>query len=184
MPIPILVIAGPSGCGKTSVAQALSEFERFAFIEGDELHPQSNIDKMAHGQPLEDADRWPWLDKVRDEAVRLAHMPDALGVIVTCSSLKKKYRQILEEVNERPDERVKLFFIFLHVDEKELVRRMQSRKGHYMKIGMLESQLKALEMPGKDEVYCKVVNANGSLEDTEKAVKSTAMTITETLQKQ
>lgn len=177
MTIPILVIAGPSGCGKTSIAQALSEMERFAYIEGDELHPPENIQKMSQGHPLQDDDRWPWLDRVRETAVSLARAPDALGVIVTCSSLKQKYRKILIQVNEGKEKDLELWFIFLNVSKGELVRRMESRKGHYMKLDMLESQLQDLEMPEEDESYCKVVDANKTLPDTEKAVKLAATNI-------
>lgn len=177
MTIPILVIAGPSGCGKTSIAQALSEMERFAYIEGDELHPAENIQKMSQGHPLQDEDRWPWLDKVRETAVSMARAPDALGVIVTCSSLKQKYRKVLTKVNEQKEMDLALWFIFLNVSKEELVRRMESRKGHYMKLDMLESQLQDLQMPDADESYCRVVDANRSLSDTEEAVKLAAAKI-------
>lgn len=165
MVVPIFVISGVSGSGKTTVSQSISQLESFAFIEGDSLHPQSNIDKMSSGKPLTDEDRWSWLDDVKTKSLQLARQKGSLGVVITCSSLKKRYRALLLTANEARD--VALFFIFLSVEKEELVRRMESRKGHYMKRSMLESQLSDLEMPEKDEEErCFVVDANVGISET------------------
>lgn len=164
MVVPIFVISGPSGSGKTTVSQSISEIESFAFVEGDDLHPQKNIDKMSSGHPLTDEDRWDWLRDVKDKALELARQDGSLGVAITCSSLKRKYRDVLAQANREPD--VALFFVFLKVSEAELVRRMESRKGHYMKRSMLDSQLRDLEMPGDDEDRCYVVDADVSIAET------------------
>lgn len=183
MPIPIFVISGPSGCGKTTVSQKISTLENFAFVEGDALHPKRNIDKMSAGVPLTDDDRWEWLRDVRTRAEELARRPGASGVVITCSALKRTYRQVLLRANhdhdddddddgrqERGESDVVLFFIFLDVSKEELIRRMETRKGHYMKRGMLESQLRDLEMPADDEPGTYRVDANKSVDETENGV--------------
>lgn len=164
MVVPIFVISGPSGSGKTTVSQSISEIESFAFVEGDDLHPQKNIDKMSSGHPLTDKDRWSWLEDVRAKALQLARQEGSLGVAITCSSLKRKYRDVLAQANQEDD--VALFFIFLDVSHEELIRRMETRKGHYMKRSMLDSQLRDLEMPGEDEDRCFIVDANVSIPET------------------
>ena len=173
MPIPILVISGPSGSGKTTTSKAISEIESFAYIEGDDLHPQKNIDKMTAGEPLTDDDRWQWLSDLKDKSIELARKPDSLGVVVTCSSLKRKYRDILQQANREPD--IALSFIFLKVSEDELIRRMDNRKGHYMKRSMLDSQLHDLEWPTPDEPRTFVVDGNQGIEQsTTEALKTVA----------
>lgn len=151
------------------MAQRIGTLEQFSFIEGDELHPQRNIDKMSHGTPLCDDDRWDWLNVVREKAIELARRDGSLGVILTCSSLKRTYRDVLRRANEERD--VQLFFIFLNVSQSELVRRMENRKGHYMKRSMLDSQLNDLEMPKdgqEDKTF--VVDADKNIDETENAV--------------
>lgn len=182
MTIPIIVIAGPSGCGKSSIAQSLSELERFAFIEGDDLHPKANIDKMANGVPLQDEDRWPWLEAVKQEAIALAQAPDALGVILTCSALKRAYRNVLNEANADAAHNVKLWFVFLRVPREELLKRLASRKGHYMKTDMLDSQLKDLEYPDETEENCKIVDVTQDLDQTNQQLNKIVTDMVKTLQ--
>jgi gluconokinase len=89
----VLVVMGVSGCGKTTVAAPLAGRYSWAFEEGDSLHPQSNVDKMRAGHPLNDGDRWPWLEKV---AAWIAGQLDAgNNGIITCSALKRSYRDVL-----------------------------------------------------------------------------------------
>lgn len=169
MVVPVFVIAGVSGCGKSTISESISQKHSFSFIEGDSLHPQSNIDKMSHGTALTDEDRWSWLDDVKKKSIQMAKeqeqgsnaMP---GVVITCSSLKRKYRDVLAQANK--EHIVELFFIFLNVKKEELIRRMETRKGHYMKRDMLESQLRDLEMPTENKERCYVVDADQSIEQT------------------
>ena len=117
---------------------------------GSQFHPVANKQKMASGIPLTDADRWDWLITVRNEAIkRLQH---SNGVIVTCSALKHKYRDVIRVANyEHPS--VQVHFVYLKVDESTLQKRVASRVGHYMKEGMVHSQMAALEEPEEDQEW-------------------------------
>lgn len=145
-----IVVMGVSGSGKTTVASALAEKLCVPFIEGDQLHPQSNIDKMSAGRPLDDADRWPWLDAVADA------LSDASGgAIVTCSALKKAYRDRLRNRAGKA-----LAFVYLDADPKLLRARMTSRRHHFMPASLLDSQLATLEVPsGEPDVLWQGADA-------------------------
>lgn len=130
----IVVVMGVSGAGKSTVGAALASALRWTFVEADELHPAANVDKMRRGEPLDDADRAPWLDAV---AARMRALPAA---VVACSALRERYRARLRV---RPDVR----FVFLDVPRAELERRLTERKGHYMPPSLLPSQLDTLERP-------------------------------------
>lgn len=138
---PILVIMGVSGSGKSTVAEALSTELGWDFAEGDAMHPQSNVDKMAAGIPLDDDDRWPWLDKVA--AWIRGHTEHGRPGIVTCSALKRAYRDVLRG----PE------VVFVHLrGEAELIgERISHRTGHFMPSTLLASQLATLEPLGDDE---------------------------------
>lgn len=131
---PAIVVMGVSGCGKSSVGAGLAASLDLTFAEGDMLHPPANVARMAAGVPLEDADRWPWLDAV---AQRLA-----MGGIVSCSALKRSYRDRLRAGAGRP-----LAFVFLRGSPALLGGRMAARTGHFMPPSLLESQLATLEDP-------------------------------------
>ncbi len=131
---PAIVVMGVSGCGKSSVGAALAAILGLPFREGDALHPPANIAKMSAGEPLDDADRWPWLDRV---AAALAE-----GGVVSCSALKRAYRARLRAGAGRP-----VAFVFLHGDAALLAERMGARAGHFMPPALLASQLAALEDP-------------------------------------
>ena len=139
----VIVVMGVSGSGKSSVAEALARKLGFAFLEGDDFHPEGNRRKMAAGIALEDEDRWPWLDAL-SEAIVAARAIE--GVVATCSALKRSYRDRLRAKVTSP-----LSFVFLSVAHEELVRRVQSRRGHFMPAALLESQLNTLEAPAVDE---------------------------------
>ena len=141
----IIVVMGVAGCGKTSVGEALAERLGWVFLEGDAFHPQSNKDKMAAGNPLTDANRWPWLDRIAAEMAALAGRGDS--AIVGCSALKRVYRDRLKA--GAGDETV----LFVHLTGSLEVhrQRIRARTGHFMPASMLDSQLATLEPPGADE---------------------------------
>ena len=139
-----VIVMGVTSCGKTSVGAALATQLKCPFIEGDTLHPPANIAKMSAGLPLNDVDRWPWLAAVGN--AMKAECETGHGVVASCSSLKKIYRQKLAEAAGTP---IKL--IFLHGSKDILTARIASRKGHFMPPSLLDSQLTTLEFPGPDE---------------------------------
>jgi gluconokinase len=143
-----IIVMGVSGCGKTTVGEALARHLRVPYIEGDALHPAENVAKMASGTPLNDDDRWPWLEKIG--AALKAH-PN--GALATCSSLKKIYRDRLREASGGG-----LSFVFLKCSKEVLEKRMLARKGHFMPSSLLASQLATLEDPGGE---AGVVTVNG-----------------------
>ncbi|MGW6779583.1 gluconokinase [Brucella pseudogrignonensis] len=132
-----IIVMGVSGSGKSTVGEKLAEALNLPFLEGDSLHPKSNVDKMASGIPLQDEDRWPWLDKIGE---RMATAEQ--GLIVSCSSLKKSYRERL-----RAAVGGQLAFVFLDGSFEVLHEHMGHRTGHFMPVTMLESQLATLESP-------------------------------------
>jgi len=135
-----IVVMGVSGCGKTSVAEGLAAALPAAFIEGDSLHPPSNVEKMSRGIPLTDEDRRPWLDTIGNA------LSDALArngsVVVSCSALKKVYRDRL-----RAAAGGQLAFVYLKGSRDLLLGRMTARQGHFMPASLLDSQLATLEDP-------------------------------------
>ncbi len=137
-----MVIMGPSGCGKSTLAKALARRLAWAFVEGDDLHPQANIDKMRSGLPLDDADREPFLRAV---GTALAE-GRATGVVVSCSALKRRYRDLLREL-AGPE----LQFVLPRVSRSTLARRLAGRRSHFMPTSLLASQLAALEPLQADE---------------------------------
>lgn len=131
-----IVVMGVCGCGKSSVGERLADHFGCAFAEGDGFHSPANVQKMRAGIPLEDADRWPWLDAL---GRALASRED---IIVSCSALKRVYRDRLRMIAARP-----MTFVFLQGDRALLAARMAERKGHYMPLSLLDSQLATLEPP-------------------------------------
>lgn len=132
-----IIVMGVSGSGKSTVGEKLAEALKLPFLEGDSLHPQSNVDKMVAGIPLQDEDRWPWLDQIGE---RLAAAND--GIVVSCSSLKKSYRDRMRAASGGS-----LMFVFLDGSFDVLHQHMGQRSGHFMPVKMLESQLATLESP-------------------------------------
>jgi gluconokinase len=128
---------GVSGCGKSSVGAELAIVLGLPFSEGDALHPAANVAKMSRGVPLTDADRWPWLDRVAGAL--------AGGGIVTCSALKRSYRDRLRRKAGRP-----VAFVFLRGSRAVLAERMAARTGHFMPPSLLDSQLATLEDPSAE----------------------------------
>jgi len=135
-----IVVMGVSGSGKSTVGRAVADRLGWRYVEGDDLHPPANVEKMRSGQPLTDDDRWPWLDWVAD-AIR----EQDVDTVFTCSALKRSYRDRLR--NSNPGVR----FAFLAVAEDVLRERLEQRAGHYMPPSLLASQLQALEPLEPDE---------------------------------
>ena len=139
----ILIVMGVSGSGKSTVGALLAGRLGWALIEGDDLHPQANIDKMAHGIPLDDDDRAPWLDAI-GQRMDQWRAEGSRGVL-TCSALKRTYRDTL--AHGRPE----VCFIYLQGDKAVIAERLARRLGHFMPPDLLDSQFAALEEPGADE---------------------------------
>ncbi len=139
----IVVVMGVSGCGKTTVARLLAERNGWAMQEGDALHPPANVAKMSAGTPLTDADRWPWLHAIA--AVIDGWRASGTSGVVTCSALKRAYRDIL--IGDRTDVRL----AFLRGGKALIAERLAARKGHFMPPALLDSQFAGLEEPTEDE---------------------------------
>jgi gluconokinase len=138
---PVLVIMGVSGSGKSTVAGILAGQLGWDLEEGDDLHPQENIDKMSAGEPLNDEDRAPWLDTISSWIIE--HTMAGVPGIITCSALKRRYRDVLREHN--------VIFVHLSLSKDLIARRLATRHDHYMPPALLDSQLATLEAPDDDE---------------------------------
>jgi len=139
-----LVVMGVAGSGKSTIAAALSQQLGWACAEADEFHPQSNIDKMTQGIPLQDEDRWPWLQEIQDWMS--AQAGAGRSTVLTCSALKKSYRRLLSEAQGR------VLFLHLHGESGLIGQRMQGREGHFMPPTLLPSQLATLEPLSEEEL--------------------------------
>ncbi|WGD30189.1 gluconokinase [Ancylobacter sp. WKF20] len=138
-----LIVMGPSSIGKTTTARMLAEVLGWPYAEGDTFHPAANIAKMSKGVPLNDDDRAPWLDKIR--AYIDAEAAGGRNVIITCSALKRTYRDTLRQA--KADVR----FVELIADRALVADRMAHRTGHFMPPSLLDSQFDTLEDLGADE---------------------------------
>ena len=138
---PVLVIMGVSGSGKSTVAGILAGQLGWDLEEGDDLHSPENIEKMASGIPLTDEDRWPWLDTIASWIIE--HTMAGIPGIITCSALKKVYRDRLREKN--------VVFVHLSGSKEQIARRLTTRMDHYMPPTLLDSQIATLEPPGPEE---------------------------------
>jgi gluconokinase len=132
-----------------------------------QYHPASNIDKMSHGIPLTDQDRWDWLIVLRSAAMSTLSSPSSpAGVVVTCSALKQRYRDVIRIAHyNSPD--VLVHFVYLHASEDVLLQRVGARKGHYMGANMVHSQLEVLEEPAKEETDVISVDVSGTKAEVE-----------------
>jgi gluconokinase len=135
-----IVLMGVAGSGKSTIGAMLSDRLGIAYRDGDDLHPAANIAKMSRGEPLDDGDRWPWLQAVARD---LAAMP---GGIIGCSALKRRYRDLI-----RATAGVDVHFVYLHGSRAVIEERMRARSGHFMPTSLVESQFAALEPPEPDE---------------------------------
>lgn len=154
----VAVLMGVSGVGKTTVGRAAAERFGFPLFDGDDFHSPSNIDKMRRGVALNDADRADWLAALRAR-IRQS-LDERRPAIVTCSALKKKYRDILR----RDDNEV--LFVYLKAERNVVAERMGARRGHYFRENLLDSQYEALEEPER----AFTIPAGGPLDEVAAAV--------------
>lgn len=159
-----LVVMGVSGSGKSTLAQALSSLWAVPYIEGDDLHAQANVAKMAAGIALDDSDRWPWLDRIG--AAIVASRDSNGGAIASCSALRCVYRDHL-----RAAVGPQLRFVMIDLPRPALEQRMSERTGHYMPPSLLESQLRTLEHP-RDEGDVLVVEGANSIDEMVEAIEA------------
>lgn len=145
-----VVVMGVAGSGKTTVGARLADRLGARFVDADGLHPQANVDKMSAGQPLDDDDRWPWLQRVRDE------LCSGQPTVVACSALTRRYRDVLREAGG-------VQFVFLDLDAATARERAENRAGHFMGTGMVASQFETLEDPAA-ESDVTVIDARDDLE--------------------
>jgi carbohydrate kinase (thermoresistant glucokinase family) len=139
----VLVVMGVSGSGKSTIASMLAQRLHWIYEDGDWFHPKSNLEKMHHGEPLNDADRLPWLHAIA-EWIDATRRVGGHG-IVACSALKRAYRDIL--IGDRRDVRL----VFLKGDRDVVARRIAARADHFMPAALLDSQFNTLEEPQADE---------------------------------
>ncbi|WP_434149207.1 gluconokinase [Methylocaldum gracile subsp. desertum] len=138
-PVAIVVLLGVSGSGKSTIGQRLAERLRWPFFDGDDFHPVQNIEKMARGQPLTDADREPWLDRLAE----LIETSVATGrsAVIACSALRHSYRKRLARGHRE------VVFVYLKGSFELIRERLARRQEHFMPLDLLPSQFAALEEP-------------------------------------
>jgi gluconokinase len=141
--MPVIVLMGVSGCGKSTVGPKLAAALGGDYADGDVFHPPANVAKMKSGQPLDDADRQPWLEAMAGAISDWSRKQRP--VVLSCSALKRRYRDVLRTGS--PD----LRFIHLAGEKALIAARLAARKGHFMPPALLDSQFAALETPGLDE---------------------------------
>jgi len=137
------VVMGVSGCGKSTVGQALAAANGVPFVEGDQYHPPANVAKMSAGQPLNDDDRADWLLALQAQISAARQRGE--GLVISCSSLKRRYRDLLRQGDPA------LRFAHLNGPKELIAARMQARVGHYMPASLLDSQFRDLEPLQPDE---------------------------------
>ncbi|MFC9929424.1 gluconokinase [Streptomyces sp. NPDC127190] len=158
----VVVVMGVAGTGKTTIGPLLAARLGVPYAEGDDFHPAANIDKMSAGVPLDDSDRWPWLDAIGHWAEGRA----GLGGVVSSSALKRSYRDRLRAVAPG------IVFVHLTGDRKLIEDRMGARQGHFMPTALLDSQFATLQPLEPDEAGV-AVDVSGSPEEiTERAVRA------------
>ena len=138
-----IIVMGVSGSGKTTVAKGIAEEMGWEFAEGDDFHSEANVAKMHAGHPLDDEDRWPWLRAIGawiDEREQ-----EGTSAVITCSALKRSYRDLLREG------RAGVRFCHIDADADLIAERLAHREGHYMPPSLLPSQIATLEPLQPDE---------------------------------
>lgn len=153
---------GVSGSGKSTIATLLADRLGWIFVEGDDLHPATNVAKMAEGTPLTDEDRAPWLETIATRVDDLVSGGES--VVVTCSALRRRYRDVL-----RRDD---LVFVHLSGTRELIADRLGARTGHFMPPALLDSQFEALEPLGDDERHLTVDLAGAPDEEISQIVET------------
>jgi gluconokinase len=136
----ILVLMGVSGSGKTTVGKVLAGRLGWTFVDADAFHPAANVEKMRRGVPLNDDDRRPWLQALRQRMEEAFHRSE--NVVLACSALKHAYQEYLQ--HEEPE---RIRYVYLRGSEELIAQRMAARKGHFMNPKLLHSQFETLEAP-------------------------------------
>ena len=163
-----LILYGVSGCGKSTIAERIAKRTGATFIEGDDLHPESNKCKMNRAIPLEDTDRWPWFDAIAAAIKDILDSPPLPQlIVVTCSALKQSYRDHIDEAIAPSSVK----WILLHGDRRLLEERLFTREHPFMSPRLLQSQLDTLEIPetahvfniadSPDEIVNQILDASG-----------------------
>ncbi|WP_328870232.1 gluconokinase [Streptomyces sp. NBC_00287] len=150
----VVVVMGVAGTGKTTIGPLLAARLGVPYAEGDDFHPQANIAKMSAGTPLDDEDRWPWLDAIG----AWADERTGLGGVVSSSALKRSYRDRLRAA--APE----VVFVHLAGDRELIENRMRQRQGHFMPTALLDSQFATLQPLEADETGV-VVDVSGTPEE-------------------
>lgn len=161
---PLVVVMGVSGSGKSTLGELLAERLGVPYAEADSFHPPANIRKMSAGTPLEDEDRWPWLDAIAEWLSQHAEH----GGVVSCSALRRRYRDRLRASGSR------MFFLHLDGSEELIAQRLEGRKGHFMPRSLLRSQFATLEPLEPDERGAAVPVGGSPQEVTERALAALA----------
>lgn len=154
---PIVVVAmGVSGSGKTTIAALLAAAMHWEYQEGDDLHPPANVEKMHSGIPLDDEDRWPWLQAIAQ--VIDGWLARGQSGVLTCSALKQSYRDVI--IGNRQG----VVLLYLQGSRELIARRMAARHEHFMPVALLDSQFATLEEPDESE-HPIVVSIDGKPHD-------------------
>lgn len=167
VPKTVIVVTGPCGSGKSSLATAISAQLGAPFVEGDSLHSRSAVDSMRGGVALADEHRWPWLARINRRVEEELYELGWDAAVVSCSSLKRSYRDALREIGgSRPEsDRPRVVFLDLQCSPETLVSRLAKRGGHYMKAEMVQSQIDAKEGIAGDEADVFPVDAERNLSE-------------------
>lgn len=140
----LIVVMGVSGAGKSTIGERLAHRLSVPFLDADNLHPRTNVEKMRGGTPLTDDDRWPWLEIVADAMRNTAETRGR--VVCACSALRRAYRDCLTARAGEP-----VVFVLLHGEKAVIAARQANRPGHFMPAALLDSQFRTLEPFGDDE---------------------------------
>lgn len=162
-PARIIIVMGVSSSGKSTVGHAIARALHVPFLDGDGYHPEANVEKMRAGIPLNDEDRWPWLERLALALHEAADRKDA--AVGACSALKRTYRQYLADKAGEP-----ILFVYLDGSREVIAERMARRKHEYMPTSLLDSQFATLEVPDPASENVLVVPVSDSVDKITRTV--------------